>query len=82
MSFYHCVACSMRVSFSAVRAISKVIRVEAGQRGEGTLQALDLQLPLMQNLREAGQACSIPWVQVSICQLPSALFCSSRLLLA
>lgn len=46
----------MRVSFSAVRAITKVIRGEAGQRGEGTLEALDLQLPLQQNLRDAGQA--------------------------
>ena len=34
-----------------------MIRGEAGQRGEGTLQALDLQLPLVQNLRNAGQAC-------------------------
>ena len=51
----------MRISFSAVRAITKVIRGEAGQRQEGALQALDLQLPLLQNLRDAGKACLTPY---------------------
>ena len=49
-------ACRMRISYSAVRAITRVIRGEAGQRQEGALQALDLQLPLVQNLLDAGQA--------------------------
>ena len=49
--------CSIRTSFSAVRTIANMLREEKG-RVEDALLALDMRLPLLQNLTSTSQACS------------------------
>ncbi len=50
-----CICCSIRTSFSVVRTIAKMLREEKG-RVEDALLALDMRLPLLQNLTSTSQA--------------------------